>query len=104
VYITRVRVRTHEPTPECVCELENPIRVRRSPPRTWSVLYGVESTTRSLTVSRIGDVRTKTIIKLLFSFSFLIIGLVFEPPYPFGAQMRGEWAPYLAQLGGFILR
>jgi hypothetical protein len=29
--------------------------------------------------------------------------LLFAPP-PFGAQMRGEWAPYLAQLGGVLLR
>ena len=52
MYITRVRVRTHEPTPECVCELENPIRVRRSPPRTEYVLYGVECGVRPLTSER----------------------------------------------------
>jgi hypothetical protein len=46
----RVRVRTHEPTPECVCELDvHPIRVRRSPPRTEDVLYGVECGMRPLT-------------------------------------------------------
>ena len=33
-----------------------------------------------------------------------MVELLFEPPYPFGAQMRGEWAPYLAQLGGFFFR
>jgi hypothetical protein len=47
----RVRVRTREPTPERVCELDvHPIRVRRSPPRTEYVLYGVECGVRPLTV------------------------------------------------------
>ncbi len=50
-YITRMyALHTHEPAPECVCELNAySIRVRRSPPRTEDVLYGVECGMRPLT-------------------------------------------------------
>jgi hypothetical protein len=66
VYITRVRVRTREPTPERVCELDvHPIRVRRSPPRTEDVLYGVECGMRPLTSE---SHRRSTDTKKLMSF------------------------------------
>jgi hypothetical protein len=80
VYITRVRVRTHEPTPECVCELNAySIRARHSPPRTEDVLYGVECGMRPLTSeSHRRRLEELTIISYSTIYSlFLIIGCDF---------------------------